>query len=155
MKRFFFAGWYFKSLMIIFLMLTLPIPVLALVVGRRYDIFILFMIPEIPIIIWFLYMGFLRKIQIDAEGVKFLSPRKKYEFKWDEIKYIGVGECRSTRSVASFLYFSSEYVYSSDLIRHKIGDKFIMVGFQSRIVKEVSKYWKHRIEGLYGEKYKT
>ncbi|MFZ5986886.1 MAG: hypothetical protein ACOYWZ_07165 [Bacillota bacterium] len=142
---------HFISLALIIIALTSIVPIIAFL-GQDYSVFTFCFVIEIFIILIFVFVTLFRSIYIGPIGVRYKSPFKCYEIKWQDIKEIGVGEIRNSKSVASFIYFSKDKVHPSALDLHKISDRFIMIVFKPKVIKEVRKYWKYRIDGLSGTK---
>ena len=94
--------------------------------------------------------SFFKKVEISDFGVKLIGPLRKYELPWDNVKYIGIGTpFYGKGDVYGWLYFSSGYVSPRYIRPSMISNSFIMLRYRKALIKEVRKYWKGTVDGVF------
>lgn len=92
---------------------------------------------------------FTKKVIISKEGVLYTSLTKKFELKWEEIKYVEVRGVSLFKNANEFLIFSTRYLSSHELMKLISTKEFIAMGNKNdRVLREVRKYWKGPIVGV-------
>ncbi|AOY76012.1 hypothetical protein [Clostridium formicaceticum] len=89
-----------------------------------------------------IFNGFLRKIHIDDEGIKSITPFKTIFISWSDIEEINVSRAyMGLRGGATFIYFSTKYGASP---RDKDAT-IISMRYRKSVLDEIKKYWSGRI----------
>lgn len=89
-----------------------------------------------------LYNCFGKKIHIDENGIRFITPFKMILMTWDDIKEIGTSRLYiGLRGGARIIYFSTKYGASTA----DKDDTLIIMRYRKSALDEVKKYWKARI----------
>jgi len=91
----------------------------------------------------------IKSIRICENGVTYISLRKHYFMKWEDIKIVGLGYMPIKRSGASsWIYFATDGVSFPVLYGRKAEEGFLMIMYRKKVEKTIRLYWKGSIDGL-------
>ena len=90
-----------------------------------------------------------RSIVINEYGVEYISIKRKFVMKWDEIKIIGLGYVPiKGPSKKPWIYFAADGISMPMLNAKMVNDKFFMVTYSKKIEDAIRMYWTGNIDGL-------
>jgi hypothetical protein len=107
----------------------------------------------ILLLLFFYYSAYGRyKFIINEKGVEFRDRKKKaYKMKWGDVESIRVlPNAKGARGRWAIICFSSrpnQYFTRADI--KAFNETFFGVQYRNRVVREIKKYWKESIHGLY------
>lgn len=133
-----------------FLINLTVIPLVGLFITQNFNLLLL--LPLVGLI-YLNYWYFGRKIIISSQGIESKVLFKSKKFLWENIQSVCVGVGVYSRGLSVWIYFSLDKTILNNIEASKNNENIIVIMYRPKIIREIQKYWKYRIDGLNNTKF--
>lgn len=151
MHKFFFSNPLSIFASLFFSVIICSLPALSMFIYHADIIYkVISLIAWLTMILIMTYNSFARRIVLSQNGVKYLSLKKVYEMRWEEIKEIGIADFAPFNKGGNypFIFFSTNTGNSLLIYKIKINQDFVLIRYRKKVIKVIQKYWNKEIINL-------